>query len=86
MDSKDLFHALKTKKLAWYAADVLEEEHNIFTDKTMGKINRQLLSHARCLITPHMAYGTEEAITRVIVQTMDQINAFLKNKPVKFIV
>lgn len=86
VDSKAILEALKTKKLAWYAADVLEVEHNIFGNRTLGKIDRQLVVHENSLITPHMAYGTDEAISRVTAETLEQIVAFLKDKPVKFVV
>lgn len=86
VDSKAMLDALKTKKLAWYAADVLEVEKGIFSDKALGRIDKQLVAHENSLITPHMAYGTEDAVTRVMTQTLDQIVAFTKNKPLKFIV
>lgn len=86
VDSQAILTALKTNKLAWYAADVLEVEQNIFSDRALGKIDKQLVAHERTVITPHMAHGTEEAVSRVMAQTIDQITAFKKNKPVNFVV
>lgn len=86
VDTKAVLAALKSKKLSWYAADVLEVEHNIFTDKNLGKTNKTLVKHERSYITPHMAYATDDAVYRVMSQTMEQISAYLKGKPVKFIV
>ncbi len=86
VDSKAVLTALKSKKLAWYAADVLEIEHNIFTDKAMGAVDKQLVAHEKSLITPHMAYGTSEAVARVTSETLQHINDFIKNKPQKFVV
>lgn len=86
VDSKAVLIALKSKKLAWYAADVLEIEHNIFTDKAMGAVDKQLVAHEKSLITPHMAYGTSEAIARVTSETLQHINDFIKNKPQQFVV
>jgi D-lactate dehydrogenase len=85
VDTKAILRALKGKKLAWYAADVLEIEHSIFTDKEMGKTNKELLKHERSYITPHMAYATTDAVTRVLTQTMQQITDFQKGKPVNFV-
>ena len=85
VDTQAVLSALKSKKLAWYAADVLEEEHNIFTDKTMGKLNKALVTHDRTIITPHMAHNTAESVDRVTSETLEKITAFLKNKPVQFV-
>ncbi|MFA6275050.1 MAG: NAD(P)-dependent oxidoreductase, partial [Candidatus Paceibacterota bacterium] len=89
-----LFKALKNGHLAGAGLDVLEEEgvvkdemeflssyleeqHNL---KTVLQ-NHMLIDMPNVIITPHNAFNTWEALTRILDTTMDNIAGFVAGKP-----
>ena len=47
---------------------------------TQTIINNRLFQLENVIITPHIAYNTHEAINRILVTTMENINAFISGK------
>ncbi|WP_415903885.1 D-2-hydroxyacid dehydrogenase [Neptuniibacter sp. QD48_55] len=74
VNEKDLADALKSAEIAGAATDVLTVEP--------PKDGNPLLdpSIPNLLVTPHIAWGALEARTRIIQQTADNIQAFLRGE------
>lgn len=93
IDSVALFNALINKKILGAGLDVLENEQTMSDfnyslginrlDKSTLKqtvINSKLFQLNNVIITPHIAYNTQEAIDRILVTTMENINNFCAGK------
>ena len=76
VDSDALISALKSKKLAGAALDVLEHEENM-----AGK-NQILLKMPNVLVTPHNAFNSQEAMQRILETTIENIKRIKKGKVV----
>lgn len=89
IDTSALFNALVNKKILGAGLDVLENEQTITDvdymiginrlDKSILKqtiINSRLFQLDNVILTPHIAYNTEEAIQRILSTTMDNIQQF----------
>ncbi len=74
IDEKDLAEALTNGIIAGAALDVLTEE-------PMKKDN-VLLSAPNCIITPHVAWASYEARTRLIKMVAENVRAFMNGTPV----
>ena len=98
IDTEALVKALKEKHLAGAALDVLEEEGAIKEELellTSGKVdehniktllqNHVLIDMPNVIITPHNAFNSQEALQRILGTTVDNINAFVSEKPVNII-
>ncbi|WP_415903400.1 D-2-hydroxyacid dehydrogenase [Neptuniibacter sp. QD29_5] len=74
VNEQDLVDALKSAEIAGAATDVLTVEP--------PKDGNPLLdpSIPNLLVTPHIAWGTLEARTRIVQQTADNIQAFLRGE------
>lgn len=94
IDILALYNALTSGKIAGAGLDVLENEENITDlDYTNGInrldkvtleqtiINGRLFQLANAIITPHIAYNTKEAIKRILVTTVENIEAFINGNP-----
>ena len=93
IDTKALYEALSENKIFGAGLDVLESE-NIFTqpDKTFDfdyltddvirqtLINDRLLKLHNVVVTPHIAYNTQEAQDRILNITMNNITAFFQGE------
>ena len=77
VNEHDLSEALNTKKIAGAAVDVISEE-------PMKKGN-PLLGTTNCIITPHIAWAPKEARQRLMQTTVDNLNAFLNEKPINVV-
>ena len=66
--------ALKAKQLAGVAVDVLSTEP--------PSQNNPLLSAPNCLVTPHLAWASAAARTRLIQIAADNLRAFLEGSPI----
>ncbi len=77
IDEGALAEALKTKKIAGAALDVLTEE-------PMAK-DCVLLGIDNCIITPHIAWASIESRTRLIERVADNIAAFASNTPINVV-
>ena len=89
IDTSALFNALVNKKIAGAGLDVLENEQTITDVDYMIGINRldkltleqtiinsRLFQLENVILTPHIAYNTEEAINRILSTTMENIEQF----------
>ena len=47
--------------------------------------NHLLLNDPRVIITPHNAFNSKEALTRILDTTIDNISGFLSNKPINLV-
>lgn len=70
---QDLADALNEGRIAGAAVDVLSSEP---PDPA-----NPLLTAERCIITPHIAWATTEARTRLMAMAADNLSAFLQGKP-----
>jgi D-lactate dehydrogenase len=86
--------ALKDGTLAGAALDVLEEEGDLADDTQLlldghpneealktTLANHYLIDHPRVIVTPHLAFNTDEAITRILDTTIENIRAFAAGEP-----
>lgn len=74
IDEAALVGALKNNTIAGAAIDVFEQEP-VSTDN-------ELLTLPNCVLTPHIAYKTVEALQRRAVITIENIGASLEGSPV----
>ena len=94
VDSESLVLALKEKILAGAGLDVMEEEGFIKEElhsMAMGHPNQdqlkviladhELMHMENVIITPHNAFNTKEAVTRILDTTAANIQAYLEKKP-----
>ncbi|MCR4325392.1 MAG: NAD(P)-binding domain-containing protein [Patescibacteria group bacterium] len=94
LDTMALIEALSDGSVAGAALDVLEEEgdlgdelellagpHPKEADLKAALANHYLMNHPRVIVTPHIAFNTHEAVTRIIDTTIDNIKAFSSGKP-----
>jgi D-lactate dehydrogenase len=69
-------HALDSGVVAGAGLDVLENETEM-TDST-----KKLLTHPRVIVTPHVAFDTQEAIQRILDTTKQNLEAFRMGNPI----
>jgi len=74
---QDLADALNQGVIAGAGVDVISEEPI--------RPNNPLLSARNCIITPHIAWATNEAKRRLIQSTADNIAAFLAGQPINVV-
>jgi glycerate dehydrogenase len=77
VNEQDLADALDNGKIAGAALDVLAVEPPSGGNALFGAKN--------CLITPHIAWATREARTRLMKEVVSNIHAFIQNKPVNVV-
>lgn len=70
---QDLYEALESGKVGAAALDVVSSEP---IDK-----DNILLKAKNCIITPHISWATQEARTRIMNTTADNIKSFLNGTP-----
>lgn len=77
VNEQDLAAALKEKRIAAAALDVLENEppHS----------DCPLLNLENCIITPHMAWASLESRKRLMAITLENIKAYLNGHPVNIV-
>ncbi|MCB0585233.1 MAG: D-2-hydroxyacid dehydrogenase [Phaeodactylibacter sp.] len=74
IDEAALKVALQNGQLAGAALDVLSKEP--------PRNGNLLLDAPNCLITPHMAWATQEARQRLLDMTVENVKAFLRGEPI----
>jgi glycerate dehydrogenase len=77
VDDMDLADALNGGVIAGAGIDVLSVEP--------PPADNPLLTAKNCLITPHLAWATKEARTRLMDGVVDNISAFLSGKPMNVV-
>ena len=77
VNSLDMRAALESGKIAWYCADVLEHEPMLPGDPLLGA--------PHCILTPHIAWATNEARVRLMEITTKNIAAFLAGSPINVV-
>ena len=73
VNEQDVADALKAGCLRAYCADVLSEEP--------PRADNPLLQCENAFITPHIAWATEEARTRLIAVAIDNVKSFVEGMP-----
>lgn len=98
IETSALVSALKEGIIAGAALDVLEEEGDL-SDETVllsnphpkedelrvTLANHYLIEHPRVIVTPHAAFNTLEAVTRIVTTTLDSIKHFEEGAPVNIV-
>ena len=77
VDEPALLAALDTGPLAAYATDVFAPEP--------PPPDSPLLHHPRVFVSPHVAWGTEDAIQRLLDLSIENVEAFLAGRPVNLV-
>jgi D-lactate dehydrogenase len=88
VDTIAVINALKKGKLGYLGLDVYEQEEklffhdlneNIITDDVLVR----LLGFPNVLITSHQGFLTDEALTQIAIETLQNITDFEQHKPLK---
>ena len=77
IDEQDLAEALRTRRIAAAALDVLTEEPMAADCPLQGLDN--------CIITPHMAWAAIETRTRLISKVAENLAAFRRGEPINVV-
>ena len=82
VDSKALLEALDAGRLAGAALDVLEGEEALrdWTPDANMERNLALMNHPNVLVTPHLAYDSQEALERIRETTAEILRAFAEGR------
>jgi glycerate dehydrogenase len=73
----DLADALNAGRIAGAAVDVLSQEPPAESNP--------LLAAKNCLVTPHLAWATQEARRRLMAVTAANVAAFLRGEPINVV-
>lgn len=98
VETDALVEALHSGTLAGAGLDVLEEEGDLVDETTLLSAahpneavlkvmleNHYLIDHPRVIVTPHLAFNTAEAVTRIIDTTIANIRSFSAGTPVNIV-
>ena len=98
VETDALVEALKSGALAGAALDVLEEEGELNNEETLltaphpneGVLrialeNHYLINHPRVIVTPHLAFNTQEAVERILNTTIENIQHFAAGAPTNLV-
>lgn len=98
VETEALVSALQSGTLAGAGLDVLEEEGDMADEMALLSAphpnedalkvmleNHYLINHPRVIVTPHMAFNTAEAVTRIIDTTVDNIQKFAAGTPANIV-
>lgn len=88
IDTKAAIVALKNLETLWYLGmDVYENEAGLFFENLSAEIVQDdtlqlLIAQKNCLVTPHSAWLTQEALTDIAEQTLGNASSFAAGTPV----
>ena len=95
VETEALVEALRSGTLAGAGLDVLEEEGELADEMSLlvaphpreeelriALANHYLISHPRVIVTPHLAFNTQEAVERILATTIGNIQKFTAGTPV----
>jgi D-lactate dehydrogenase len=88
IDTKALVYGLKHGRIGYLGMDVYEQEENIFFKDLSDQIIQddlimRLITFPNVLITSHQAFFTSTAMKNISDTTVENISAFMENKPLK---
>ena len=99
IETDALVEALKSGTLAGAALDVLEEEGDLADEMALLTAphpnevalkttleNHYLINHPRVIVTPHLAFNTQEAVERILNTTIENIRHFATGTPVNAVI
>lgn len=72
INEQDMFEALETGKIGYYAADVVSKEPIVQ--------NNPLLKAKNCIITPHIAWAPKESRERLLNIAISNVEFFIQGK------
>ncbi|MDP2655731.1 MAG: NAD(P)-dependent oxidoreductase [bacterium] len=82
VETDALVDALKNGIVAGAGLDVLEEEQNLQDKESrVSAENQYLIAHPRVIVTPHLAFNTQEAVERILDTTIGNIQHFANGTP-----
>ncbi|MBR1932724.1 MAG: D-2-hydroxyacid dehydrogenase, partial [Prevotella sp.] len=83
VDEQDVADALNESRLRAYCVDVLSEEPPLAGRSTSGRLQSKnpLLRCENAFITPHIAWATKEARMRLIEVAVNNVKAFVNERP-----
>ncbi|MCP6719050.1 MAG: NAD(P)-binding domain-containing protein [Patescibacteria group bacterium] len=97
-DTTALLRGLQKGIFAGLGLDVLEEEYFIREERELLSAsfkkqydlktvleNHVLINQPNVIITPHNAFNTKEALTKILDTTVENIKAFIKKKPINLV-
>lgn len=87
VDAKAVLDALETNQIGGYGMDVYEFENGIFhqdcsDNKIEDVVLKKLIDHPNCLVTPHIAFYSDEAVSNMVEIAFQNVHAYVKNKEV----
>lgn len=97
IDSAALKYALDKKIISKAGLDVLENEQDILFDRheeefkddkervKTFRLNQDIITRENVLFTPHTAFDTKEAISRILDTTVGNIEGVINKKPVNVV-
>ena len=72
---QDLVHALKAKKVAAAALDVLEDERNL-------EVEQELIKIPQAITTPHIAFYADDSVNKMYEEAFSSISSFIAGKKI----
>jgi D-lactate dehydrogenase len=88
VDTIAVINALKNGKLGYLGLDVYEQEEKLFFHDLNENIIAddvlvRLLGFPNVLITSHQGFLTDEALTQIAIETLQNLTDFEQHKPLK---
>jgi len=85
IETKSILWALDNGVLVAAGLDVLENEREL-KQSNHDCLERRLMKDKRVIVTPHNAYHSHEALETILRISAENINAFIRNKPIHRVV